>query len=311
MRMQAIATAVIFLLAGSCSTGGGARDAGSSGFTANSTARPDNSDIGAAKQTITLAFAGDTHFGSWTAAPAERTQVLRSISASGADAFFLVGDAVGDGNSRAEFSSALRELRADLGSIPFWAVPGNHDEGLMGLSLWREYLGSGRDPERDYFELKWPGLRVIGLRLLGGLRGYDKAQEAWLKERLAEEAGFTIVVAHSFLYSSGYFDVFPWYDDAAAIARLTPLFKEGGVDLVVSGHNHYMELLEADGVLYAVVGSGGGPIDPLPTYHSPKSIWFLRGKRGWFEVETGEGSSTLRFRESNGETLFSSPLGPG
>jgi 3',5'-cyclic AMP phosphodiesterase CpdA len=307
MRRHQIAMAVIFSLATACSTGGSARVGGPSGTTANSIARAEPADIGAAKRSITLAFAGDAHFGSWAAAPAERTKVLRSISASGADAFFLVGDTVNEGNSRAEFSSALRELKTGLGNIPLAAVPGNHDAGFAGLSLWREYLGSGLEPGREYFELKWPGLRVIGLRLLGGLWGYDHEQEAWLKERLAEEAGFTIVVAHSFVYSSGYSDVIPWYDDAAAIARLAPLFKAGGVDLVVSGHNHYMELLEDDGVRYAVVGAGGGPIDPLPTYHSPKSVWFLRGKRGWLEVEIDAGSATLRFRGSGGEILYSSP----
>jgi len=41
---------------------------------------------------------------------------------------------------------------------------------------------------------------------------------------------------------------------------ISPLFEKYNVDLVISGHNHHMELLEKDGVTYVLEGVAGGGV---------------------------------------------------
>lgn len=44
---------------------------------------------------------------------------------------------------------------------------------------------------------------------------------------------------------------------------LHPLFKESGIDIVFSGHDHNYEKLQKDGVYYIVTGGGGAPLYDL------------------------------------------------
>ena len=51
------------------------------------------------------------------------------------------------------------------------------------------------------------------------------------------------VITHCFFYSSGYVDEetgMAWYDHADMLREVAPLIA-GKADLVISGHNHYME----------------------------------------------------------------------
>jgi hypothetical protein len=257
---------------------------------------------------LILAFSSDPHYGSPRADAEERRRILASVSASGASAFYLAGD-ITDFGTRSQWLDAASSIDAGLRGPAFASVMGNHDSYGNGKRWWNEYLNRDPSAVNGYFEHRWPGLRVIGLDLISGLSGWNERQESWFKERLADtRPGETLIVlSHMFYYSSG---IEGWHDDPKTIARLCPLFVRYGVDLVVSGHNHYMELLEAEGVKYAVVGAAGAAFDPVPTFVSPKSKWFLRGRHGWLEVEGGKAASrpVLRFRGVEGEILFETVL---
>jgi predicted phosphodiesterase len=257
---------------------------------------------------LILAFSSDPHYGSARADVEERRRILVSVSASRASAFYLAGD-ITDFGTRSQWLDAASSIAAGLRGPAFASVMGNHDAYGNGKRWWNEYLNRDPSAANGYFEHRWPGVRVIGLDFVSGLSSWTERQEAWFKERLADtRPGETvIVVSHMYFYSSG---IEGWHDDPKTIARLCPLFVRYGVDLVVSGHNHYMELLEADGVKYAVVGAAGAAFDPPPTFVSPKSKWFLRGRRGWLEVEAGKAGArpVMRFRGVDGEILLESEL---
>ncbi len=250
---------------------------------------------------LILAFSADAHYGSPRANARERERILASVSASGAAAFYLAGDLT-DFGTRAQWMEAASSLSAGLKGMPFASVLGNHDVKGNGRRWWNEYLN--RDPEarNGRFDHRWPGVRVIGIDFTGGAGGWSAETESWLRGKLAsaDPSELLVVVAHGFFYSSG---IDGWRDDAALIERVRPLFASAGVDLVVSGHNHYMELLEADGTAYAVVGAAGAPFDPEPTWMSPRSAWFLRGMRGWLELESDKTGDVIRFRGVDGTAL--------
>lgn len=86
------------------------------------------------------------------------------------------------------------------------------------------------------------------------------AQRAWLTSDLqSTDLPWTVVVLHQPLYSS---------TKGAASDRiaddLDPIFQEGGVDLVLSGHaRNYERFQLGDGITYVVTGGGGAGLQSL------------------------------------------------
>jgi hypothetical protein len=137
---------------------------------------------------------------------------------------------------------------------------------------------------------------------------YTKEQAAWLETQLQSipAQDWTIVMGHGFYYASGVTVMgWNWYDNPETISALTPLFEKYSVDIVFSGHNHYMELLEHAGVTYVVCGAFGGVPDPEPTYISPASLWRLQGAAGFVDVTIHGDEAILSFISSNGDILQS------
>ncbi len=70
-------------------------------------------------------------------------------------------------------------------------------------------------------------------------------------------------MSHCYYYAlGGYWELWPWYDDKDMIAKLVPLFEKYHVNLVFSGHNHLLELLQKNNVTYVICGAFGGLPDP-------------------------------------------------
>ena len=89
------------------------------------------------------------------------------------------------------------------------------------------------------------------------------------------------------------------------IENLCPIFEKYNVDLVISGHNHLMELLEKNGVTYVVIGSMGGILDSLE-YKSPYSVWLNNRAFGYMDMNLStEGKIDFTFLDSDGNFLYS------
>jgi hypothetical protein len=253
---------------------------------------------------LKLAFGGDLHYGAMNSNAVERSGLLSGIAAAGTHGMYLAGDIVEDGGSVECWRITDEDLPFLLRGVAFASVIGNHDDLGEGADLYKKYFyppPSGR----FWFHHRWGTVHVIGLRLEGSTVGFDSVQEKWLCGILSEISAedTVIVVSHSFFYSSGYSASSAWYDDEKAIAALCPIFEQYGVDIVVSGHNHYMELLEHNGVYYAVAGSMGGIPDSDATYISPSSIWIKQGCFGWLELDITCKNIGLTFR-GNGDAEF-------
>ena len=132
--------------------------------------------------------------------------------------------------------------------IPWRAAWGNHD--LAGTST-ADVLGS---PRRYYAVARGP-LRVI---VLDANDPGDPAQLRFLRRQLrAAREPARIVALHQPVYTSGL------HGPSATAQRLwAPLFRSGGVALVLQGHNHMYERLQVDGVTYVTTGGGGAPLYP-------------------------------------------------
>lgn len=175
-----------------------------------------------------------------------------------------------------------------------WGASARVPKGALSASSWRLDAGT---------------VHLLSIDLLWGAEGFGARERAWLSAQLDSipKEDITIVLSHSFIYSSGYVDGTtgkPWYDQQALIRGLVPLLA-GRADLVVSGHNHYMEWIESGGTAYAVVGAMGGKPDPEPSYRSPGSAWFDRGAYGSLVLELVPGGMSCSFVDERGSVLFS------
>jgi len=264
---------------------------------------------------LRLSVSSDPHWGSPRADPGKRSATIDSIAGAvpRKDALILLGDISDAGGAWWQPKAAARELASRLNGIPVVAIPGNHDSWFGGLRYFGQYFGNAaRETGSAYspcFSLEAGDALLVFLNLPWSSKTFTPSQRTWLGGILesAKSARKPVIVfSHSFFYSSGITEFVGgvrWFDNQENIGALEPVFREYGVKLVVSGHNHYMELLESGGVTYAVAGAMGGHHDPVPTYVSPASLWFSRDSFGYLDLDIGDGKITMRFMDSGGTEL--------
>ena len=266
---------------------------------------------------LRFAVTSDPHYGRAGRDEDAAAGIMRAVSCGPgrADLLFIAGDLVDRGYDDRQWCRALRELAKGAGGIPMRVLPGNHDTMLGGFDLYREYLlppdgdGGKADP---WCRLDRGDVHFLLLDLEWGAEDCTPEQREWLEGQLDSipPDDWTVVLSHHYLYSSGSVAYgVKRYDDPGMISALTPLFEEKGVDLVISGHNHHMELLEEGGVTYAVVGAMGGKLPPPFSYRSPAGSWSDTGEYGYLLVEVGRDRLELEFRDSEGNVIHAASVG--
>jgi len=266
---------------------------------------------------IRFAFSSDSHWGADTANAGARSDILKGIETARPDAFFMLGDTVETGNSATQWNFALSDLEALVPDVPLRPLLGNHDALFGGQYLYKKAFWpkqfSSNSGSPYYWSIDAGSATIVAVDLPWGTEMLNARQKSWLEKTLAaaDPRRPLIVLSHSYFYASGYDDpVFgsPWYDHYQNIPALVPLFEKYGVDLVISGHNHYQELLSHNGVAYAIIGSMGGIPDPAPSYRSPWSKWIHVGGYGWLEVDVLPGRLMLSFKSEASEVRQSASI---
>ncbi len=270
---------------------------------------------------LRVALSSDPHYGREASNAAARSAILRlsqtEYDQGRLDAFFLLGDTVEMGMEADDWEEALAGLHRDAPTLPFLALLGNHDAMVGGQARWAAAFGAGSGrggvPLGALSASSWRAdaspVHFIALDLLWGPEGFGAKERAWLSVQLESipDDHYVVVLSHCFFYSSGYVDEHTgkaWYDHADMLREVAPLIA-GKADLVVSGHNHYMEWIEADGTAWAVVGAMGGKPDPEPSYRSPGSAWFARDVYGRLVLELRPEGLACEFQDQDGKELFS------
>lgn len=159
---------------------------------------------------------------------------------------------------------------------------GNHEYATEDAAGYFGYFGeaAGR-PDRGYYSFDLSAWHVVALnsecRRVGGC-DRDEPQATWLAEDLERSAArCTLAYWHRPPFTSG-----RYADDERNIPRMRVLWEvavEGGVDVVLTGHEHSYErfapmdaegrAVESGGARLFVVGTGGGDLRdfdnrPLP-----------------------------------------------
>ncbi len=261
---------------------------------------------------LRLSVGSDAHWGTEKTDSNARSNILATIAENKPDLFFLLGDTVETGSSVSQWNAALSDLSAIVPKVPLRPLMGNHDALFGGQYLFKKAFFpeafSSDSGSPYYYSIETKVATLVALNLPWGTENFDRKQRTWLEEVLktADPLKPIIVFSHSYFYASGYDDPDldkPWYDHYQNIPALTPIFERYGVDLVVSGHNHYMEFLEHNGVRYAIVGAMGSKSDPVPAHVSPASKWIAVATFGHVNINITKDYIVVEFKDQLGKTL--------
>jgi DNA repair exonuclease SbcCD nuclease subunit len=149
----------------------------------------------------------------------------------------------GEGDYAAKFEKPYKPL-LDAG-VKFYAALGNHDDPSQRL-----YKPFNMNGERFYtFKAPRGSVRFYAL----DSNYMQKDQLDWLAKELASsDSDWKIAFFHHPLYSSGE----KHGSDLGLREQIEPLFIKNGVDVVLTGHEHFYERLKPqNGIHYIVSGS--------------------------------------------------------
>ncbi|MFA7107663.1 MAG: metallophosphoesterase, partial [Sphaerochaetaceae bacterium] len=271
----------------------------------------DNNSLSSEKEPLSFAVASDPHWGSERSNKEARQQILETIGSSNYDAFLCLGDISEMGSTESYYTIAAKEFQDNLNGMPLHVVLGNHDALINGTGVFKKYFQ--KEKENFYNRIDIGNLHIITLNLLWDADEFDKTQKQWLIEQLEEipQADMTIVLSHCFGYSSGYFDQDTgknWFDNQDIIENVDSLIEEYNVELMISGHNHLMELLKHENTHYSIIGTMGGILDSTSNYTSPQSIWMDNQTYGWLDIQAYENYLELTYKDQNGKDLYKATI---
>ncbi|KAI8645881.1 Metallo-dependent phosphatase-like protein [Parasitella parasitica] len=215
---------------------------------------------------IRIAALADNQFGMMTFSSLLRQ--IRKLPQQKKPHFLLhAGDAVQNYPSLRQWQTDFAAPLAMHGlsqKTPLIYAHGNHDYDYVG-----EYTYTRtQDPESPWFSFSMAD-GAIRFLILDSNVDWD-LQDQWLRQEIGsdlfKQAQFRIVVVHVPPFLE-YWDPEAWFQlrqsewGAFVKDRYVPLFEQGGVDLVISGHQHNYERGERNGIHYAIIGGAGGDID--------------------------------------------------
>lgn len=197
-------------------------------------------------ESVRFAVIGDSGTGK-----AEQYQVAQQMEkfrqSVGFDFVLMLGDNIYGGNDANSYARKFELPYKPLldAGVKFYASLGNHDD--PNESLYAPFNMGGK----RYYTFHRGNVAFFAL----DSNYMDHAQIKWLEEQLQTSgAAWKICYFHHPLYSQAR----AHGSDLDLRTTLQPLFEKYGVNLVLSGHDHVYQRLQApDGIYYFVVGNSG------------------------------------------------------
>lgn len=217
-----------------------------------------------------------------------------------ADFVLHTGDVVYPAGAREDYAEGFFQPFGPLiANVPLYPTLGNHDVKTEGGAPLLETFFTPRngDAEGRYYSFDWGCVRVICLDTMSSPFDADSQQLRWLAAELAAsaDASWRVAFFHVPILSA------TRADTTADVEALVELLEDGGVDLVLNGHDHaYARFLPRRGTTYVVTGGGGKslyPIQPRPEMDYAESVFhFVR-------VQAVPGELTLEGIDAEGHVF--------
>lgn len=239
--------------------------------------------------------------------------VLKADSSSGVTAVvFTLGDNAYPAGLDRDFVNCFKPTWGDPDkSIMKLIRPsiGNHDfQSRRGAAYYR-YFGARAGPAfKGYYSYDvgdWHAIVLNSEIEMNGSSAERAGQTAWLKKDLAGNAKLcTLAYFHRPRFSSGA------HGSNAAMNEFWRILGEGGVDLVLNGHEHHYErflplnaagkLDSLNGMEEIIAGTGGGPLTGIRSVLAANSAAQIQGHWGVLLVTLGPSEYRTVFLDVKG-----------
>ncbi|HKP36119.1 MAG TPA: metallophosphoesterase [Pyrinomonadaceae bacterium] len=159
----------------------------------------------------------------------------------------MLGDNMYGGESAKDFQDKFANVYQELldGKVKFYAALGNHDLALQ--TNYEQFNMNGK----EYYRIKKGNVAFYALNS----NYMDKKQVQWLEDELAKDTSeWKVAFMHHPPYSSGG----KHGSDEQLREIVEPIFVKYGVNVVLTGHDHFYERTKPQkGIYYFVSGAGG------------------------------------------------------
>jgi len=245
------------------------------------------------------------------------------------DFYLNSGDLVSDGETSDLWDVFFEIEAALLRQHAFFPTIGNHDEeedGTAGNYVASFEVSPASSGVEEYYSFDYGNVHFTVVDgfvhvnsnwlcpdLLFLEECLNGEQQAWLEADLAAAQAnaaidHIIVMTHMGPYSSK-----EGRNGWGAMRNLMPLFQQYGVDLVLSGHDHYYERgVSGNGIRYMVSGGGGAGLydcNSPNTWLYPHSVDFSRMVYHYVLVEVAGSLMTFIAKDIDGNEIDSFEIG--
>lgn len=189
-------------------------------------------------------------------------------------------------------------------------APGNHDYDSGSLTPYFDYFGDRAGPPgKGYYSYAVGNWHVISLNSELYFARANPAeaseQEAWLRKDLSDHRNLcTLAYFHRPLFSSGV------HGGTREMLTLWRMLSDGGVDLILGGHDHHYERFlpqtpggvadSAQGIAQIIVGTGGAQLRGERSRLASNSALRIRGRYGVLKLTLGDGEYRHAFLDTDG-----------
>ncbi|HVT93972.1 MAG TPA: metallophosphoesterase [Bryobacteraceae bacterium] len=244
----------------------------------------------------------------------DEIDVVRAIAREDHDKPFQLGLTLGDNFYRCGVRGVDDPIWKRVWSsffdplgIPFYATLGNHDYGRGAGPV---CLGAHTDPAAEvaftqrsatwrmparYYRFSAGPVEFLAL----DTEEWGEDERQWVQQRLAVRPPgihWVVVYGHHPIFSSGRHG-----GTAKLRSQLLPLLKRAKVDAYISGHDHDMEHLRADGIDFFVAGGGGASTYSV-SRRDPHSLFAFR-QHGFLVLEADSQALRVRLLDTHGKVL--------
>ena len=188
--------------------------------------------------------------------------------------------------------------------------PGNHDYDSGSGVPYFDFFGARAGPRgRGYYSFDFNGWHLISLNSElywdAGNAEQVKAQEDWLRTDLRQHpTACALAYFHRPYFSSGVYGTNP------SVKALWEILFNGGVDLVLNGHEHDYERFlpqtatgvadSVKGMEEIITGTGGGALRGFGSRFAPNSAAHIQGRFGILKLALGDGEYRRAFIDTDG-----------
>ena len=188
-------------------------------------------------------------------------------------------------------------------------APGNHEYVTTGTVPYYDYFGNKAGAaNKGYYSYNVGEWHVVSLNseiIVGAFSDAErKGQEDWLRNDLKTAKPCTMAYWHNPRFSSG------WHGSDPKLQPLWQILSDGGVTLILNGHDHDYErflpqspagvLDSARGMTEYVTGTGGGDLRGFQATPMPQSAVRIQGYWGVLKLTLGKGEFRSVFLDVSG-----------